>query len=66
MDEKIDEIIITASGGPFLKLPISQFKNITPKKAMNHPRWSMGEKISVDSATLMNKVFEVIEAKKNI
>ena len=63
-DEKIEEIIITASGGPFLKLPITQFKNISPKKAMNHPRWSMGEKISVDSATLMNKVFEVIEAKK--
>ena len=63
-DEKINEIIITASGGPFLKLPISQFKNITPKKATNHPRWPMGEKISVDSATLMNKVFEVIEAKK--
>ena len=63
-DEKIEEIIITASGGPFLKLPISQLKKISPKKAINHPRWSMGEKISIDSATLMNKVFEVIEAKK--
>ena len=62
--EKIHKIIITASGGPFLNLPKKRFKKITPKKAISHPRWSMGKKISVDSATMMNKVFEVIEAKK--
>ncbi len=62
--ETIDEIYITASGGPFLKLPVSKLKYISPKKAINHPRWSMGKKISIDSATLMNKVFEIVEAKK--
>ncbi len=63
-NEKIHKIIITASGGPFLNLPSSKFKKITPKKATNHPRWSMGKKISIDSSTMMNKVFEIIEAKK--
>ena len=60
----IEEIIITASGGPFLKLPITEFNNIKPKDAINHPNWKMGKKISIDSATLMNKVFEVIEAQR--
>ena len=59
----IEKIFITASGGPFLKLPKKQFSNISVKKALNHPNWRMGKKISIDSATLMNKVFEVIEAK---
>ena len=59
----IDKIFITASGGPFLKLPKKKFSNISVKKALNHPNWSMGKKITIDSATLMNKVFEVIEAK---
>ena len=59
----IDKIFITASGGPFLKLPKKQFSNISVKKALNHPNWKMGKKITIDSATLMNKVFEVIEAK---
>ena len=59
----IDKIFITASGGPFLKLPKQQFSNISIKKALNHPNWKMGKKITIDSATLMNKVFEVIEAK---
>ena len=59
----IEKIFITASGGPFLKLPKKQFSNISVKKALNHPNWSMGKKITIDSATLMNKVFEVIEAK---
>ena len=59
----IDKIFITASGGPFLKLPKKQFSNISVKKALKHPNWSMGKKITIDSATLMNKVFEVIEAK---
>ena len=60
---KIDEVIITASGGPFYDLRNSLIKK-TPKLAINHPNWKMGKKISIDSATLMNKVFEVIEAKK--
>ena len=60
----IDEVIITASGGPFLKLPVSKFKEIKPIHAIRHPNWKMGSKISIDSATLMNKVFEVIEAQR--
>jgi len=60
----IEKIIITASGGPFLNMPINKFKNITPKTAIKHPNWNMGDKISVDSATLMNKVFEVVEAQR--
>ncbi|XOJ73809.1 1-deoxy-D-xylulose-5-phosphate reductoisomerase [Candidatus Pelagibacter sp. Uisw_114] len=63
-DTEIDTIYITASGGPFLKLPMSQFKNISVEKAIKHPNWKMGKKISVDSSTLMNKVFEVIEAQR--
>ncbi len=59
----IEKIYITASGGPFLKLPKSKFKKIQIKKALKHPNWKMGKKISIDSATLMNKLFEVIEAK---
>jgi len=62
--KKVDEIIITALGGPFLKLPIKDFKNISIKDALKHPNWSMGKKISIDSATMMNKVFEIIEAQK--
>ena len=60
----IDEVIITASGGPFLKLPVSKFNKIKPIHAIKHPNWKMGSKISIDSATLMNKVFEVIEAQR--
>jgi len=63
-DSEVEEIIITASGGPFLKTPIHKLKNVKPKKAVNHPKWKMGKKISIDSANLMNKVFEVIEAYK--
>jgi len=59
----IEKIFITASGGPFLKLPKKSFNNIKIKDALKHPNWSMGKKITIDSATLMNKVFEVIEAK---
>ena len=62
--ESIEKIYLTASGGPFRKLPLNEFINITPQKALKHPNWSMGKKISIDSATMMNKVFEVIEAKK--
>ena len=63
-DIDVEQIIITASGGPFLNLPKNKFKSISPKKAINHPRWKMGKKISIDSATLMNKVFEIIEARR--
>ena len=62
--KNIEEVIITASGGPFLNLHKSKFKNIKPKNAIKHPNWNMGNKISIDSATLMNKVFEVIEAQR--
>ena len=61
---EIDTIFITASGGPFLKTPMTQFKNLSAKKATKHPNWKMGKKISVDSSTLMNKVFEIIEAQR--
>ena len=60
----IEEVVITASGGPFLNLPISKFKKIKPSTAIKHPNWKMGKKISIDSATMMNKVFEVIEAQR--
>ncbi len=60
---KIEKIYITASGGPFINLPKNQFKKIKLSDALKHPNWSMGKKITIDSATLMNKVFEVIEAK---
>ena len=59
----IEKIYITASGGPFLRVPKKNFSNISVKKALDHPNWKMGKKITIDSATLMNKVFEVIEAK---
>ena len=63
-NDDIEEIIITASGGPFLNLNNKKLKSVTPSQAIKHPTWSMGKKISVDSANLMNKVFEVIEACK--
>ena len=61
---QIQKIFITASGGPFLKLSKNALKKVSPKDAIKHPNWIMGKKISVDSATLMNKVFEVIEAQR--
>ena len=61
---QIQKVFITASGGPFLKLSKNELKKVSPKDAVKHPNWSMGKKISVDSATLMNKVFEVIEAQR--
>tara|TARA_B100000989_G_scaffold42843_1_gene27309 strand:- start:127 stop:1290 length:1164 start_codon:yes stop_codon:yes gene_type:complete len=59
----VEKIYITASGGPFINLPKSNFKKIRLNDALKHPNWKMGKKITIDSATLMNKVFEVIEAK---
>ena len=61
--DTIKKIILTASGGPFFKLPLKKFKRIQLCHALKHPNWNMGKKISIDSATMMNKVFEVIEAK---
>jgi len=58
----VEKIILTASGGPFLTTPLAQFDSITPQQACKHPKWSMGRKISVDSATMMNKGLELIEA----
>ena len=62
--KSVDKIFITASGGPFLKTPKRKMVNISPSQALKHPNWSMGKKISIDSATMMNKVFEVIETQK--
>src|SRR3990167_6266367 len=58
----VQSIILTASGGPFRTTPIAELKNVTPMQAIQHPTWSMGAKISIDSATMMNKGLEVIEA----
>ena len=59
---QVDKLIITASGGPFLHKSIDDMKNATVEQALAHPRWNMGKKITVDSATLMNKGLEIIEA----
>jgi len=61
--EDLDKILLTASGGPFLNKPGNEFADIKPEDALKHPTWQMGKKISIDSATLMNKGLEVIEAK---
>jgi 1-deoxy-D-xylulose-5-phosphate reductoisomerase len=61
--KEIDKIYLTASGGPFLDYPLNKFKKINKSMALKHPNWKMGGKISIDSATMMNKVFEIIEAK---
>ena len=60
--EEVERIWLTASGGPFLNTPRSQFASISAEQALNHPTWKMGKRITIDSATLMNKGFEVIEA----
>ncbi|MCK5707349.1 MAG: 1-deoxy-D-xylulose-5-phosphate reductoisomerase [Candidatus Aureabacteria bacterium] len=61
--EHVEKIILTASGGPFLHTKKENFKSITPQQALKHPNWSMGSKITIDSATMMNKGLEVIEAR---
>ena len=61
--ESVEKIYLTASGGPFNKIPIKNFKSVTLDQALKHPNWKMGKKISVDSATMINKIYEVIEAK---
>ena len=60
--KNVSKLILTASGGPFLNKKIDELENITPEQAIKHPNWSMGKKISVDSATMMNKGLELIEA----
>ncbi|HUO17191.1 MAG TPA: 1-deoxy-D-xylulose-5-phosphate reductoisomerase [Verrucomicrobiae bacterium] len=60
--EEVERIWLTASGGPFLNKPAAEFAEITVEQALNHPTWKMGRRITIDSATLMNKGFEVIEA----
>jgi 1-deoxy-D-xylulose-5-phosphate reductoisomerase len=61
--DRIDQIILTASGGPFRTRAVETLRNVTPEEACAHPNWVMGRKISVDSATMMNKALEVIEAR---
>jgi 1-deoxy-D-xylulose-5-phosphate reductoisomerase len=60
--ESVERVILTASGGPFRTLPLETLARVTPEQALRHPTWTMGAKITIDSATLMNKGFEVIEA----
>jgi 1-deoxy-D-xylulose-5-phosphate reductoisomerase len=60
---EVKKLILTASGGPFRKTPASKLKGVTPEQALAHPNWKMGKRITTDSATLMNKGFEVIEAR---
>jgi 1-deoxy-D-xylulose-5-phosphate reductoisomerase len=62
-DKKIDKMTITASGGSFRDYPLDKLQNVTVKEALNHPNWSMGKKITIDSATMTNKLFELLEAK---
>ena len=60
--DEVERIILTASGGPFRRTPVQELEHVTPASALRHPTWSMGNRITVDSATMMNKGFEVIEA----
>jgi 1-deoxy-D-xylulose-5-phosphate reductoisomerase len=62
-DRQVRRVILTASGGPFRRLPAAEFDTIRPEDALNHPTWDMGRKITVDSATLMNKGLEIIETR---
>ena len=62
-DRKVLNITLTGSGGPLLNYPLKDFDKVTPKEALNHPTWGMGKKISIDSATMVNKGLEIIEAK---
>ena len=62
-EKSVRRLLITASGGPFRTLPLIELDGVTPERALNHPTWRMGQKITIDSATLMNKGFEVIEAR---
>jgi len=61
--EEVERLILTASGGPFLRTPLKELKHVTVRQALKHPNWKMGPKITVDSATMMNKGLEVVEAR---
>lgn len=61
-EREVKRLVLTASGGPFRKTPLSRLKRVTPRQALNHPNWKMGQRITIDSATMVNKGFEVIEA----
>jgi len=61
--DEVKRIILTASGGPFLNTPYEKMKEVTSEEALRHPTWDMGRKVSIDSASLMNKGLEVIEAR---
>jgi 1-deoxy-D-xylulose-5-phosphate reductoisomerase len=61
--KEVKRLVLTASGGPFRKTPIAQLKKVTPSQALAHPNWKMGQRITIDSATMMNKGFEIIEAR---
>jgi len=60
---EVRRLVLTASGGPFRKTPLAALKDVTPEQALNHPNWRMGNRITIDSATMMNKGFEIIEAR---
>ncbi len=60
---EVKRIVLTASGGPFRKTPLAELENVSPEQALAHPNWKMGNRITIDSATMMNKGFEVIEAR---
>ena len=64
LNKSIQNLFLTASGGPFRNTSLKNFKNIKINQAIKHPTWKMGKKISIDSATLVNKLFEVIEAQR--
>ncbi len=64
LNQNIEKIFLTASGGPLLNFPVKKYNRLNVTDILNHPTWKMGKKISIDSATMMNKVFELIEAKK--
>lgn len=61
--DDVDKLILTASGGPFLRTPLQRLEKVTVKQALKHPNWKMGKKITIDSATMMNKGLEVVEAR---
>jgi 1-deoxy-D-xylulose-5-phosphate reductoisomerase len=61
--DEVDRLILTASGGPFLRTPLKRLKRVTVRQALKHPNWKMGRKITIDSATMMNKGLEVVEAR---
>ncbi len=62
-EREVKRLVLTASGGPFRKTPLSQLKRVAPRQALKHPNWKMGQRITIDSATMVNKGFEVIEAR---